>query len=54
MMFFVRNQKGDVVAITSRKEDAFAFLKSDDSLFIEDTGSEKGSLIKVSVDSIDN
>lgn len=52
MMFFVRNQKGDVIAITSRKEDAFAFIKSDDSLFVEDTVTQNGSLVKVSVDSI--
>jgi hypothetical protein len=51
-MFFVRNQKGDVIAVTSRKEDAFAFLKSDNSLLVEDTNTQNGSLVKVSVDSI--
>jgi hypothetical protein len=49
MMFFVRDQNGETVAITTRKEDALAFILSDESLFVE----EKGSLVKVSVDTKD-
>lgn len=35
-MFYVRNAKGEVVAIASRKIDALSFIKSDPTLFVED------------------
>jgi hypothetical protein len=51
-MFIVRNSAQEVIVITSRKEDAWAFLFGKDGLgsTVEDTSPRKGFLAPLEVD----